>query len=68
MKPKITNDLKKIIEREERKFKNDDTMNSFKEASKEFDKLVEEGIVKRRGYNLITIEEKHLRQYSINSY
>ena len=67
MKTKIINDLKETIEQEERRLKDDNILNSFKEASKEFDRLVEDGIVKRRGYNLITIEEKHLHRYSINS-
>ena len=67
MKTKIINDLKQAIVQEERRLKDDNILNSFKEASKEFDRLVEDGIVKRRGYNLITIEEKHLHRYSINS-
>jgi len=67
MKSEIIHDLTEIIIKEEKKFNKDATLNSFKEASKRFDKLVEEGIVEKRGYNLMTIEKKHLYQYSINS-
>lgn len=37
--------------------KDDALINSYIEASKEFEKLVQEGLTSKRGFNLMTTEE-----------
>jgi hypothetical protein len=63
----IVKKLENTLEKEGKRLQDDATLASFEHASVEFEKLVQSGIVKRRGYNLMTIEGKHLQQFSINS-
>lgn len=63
----IVKSLENTLEKEGKRLQNDATLASFEQASVEFEKLVQSGIVKRRGYNLMTIDGKHLQQFSIIS-
>lgn len=67
MELEIVKSLENILEKEKKRLQNDATLASFVKASIEFDKLVQSGVVKRRGYNLMTIEGKHLHQFSLGS-
>jgi len=67
MELKIVKSLENALDKEGKRLQNDATLASFEQASIEFDKLVQSGIVKRRGYNLMTIDGKHLQQFSISS-
>ncbi len=53
--------------KKEKKYQNDTKLASFEQASIEFEKLVKSGLLKKRDYNLMTIERKHLNRFSINS-
>ena len=37
----------------------------FEKASKNFDRLIEKGLAKKKGYNLMTIEKAHLPNFKI---
>lgn len=53
---------KKLIEQVgslENKFADSDQFKRFQEASKEFDKLVEQGFAKRRGNHLLSATDAH---------
>jgi hypothetical protein len=56
----------------EKVIKEKDNSNSFgslellETANKEFEKLVKEGLASKRGYNLMTINEKYSFNYGIN--
>lgn len=67
MELKIVKSVENTLKKEGKKLQNDATLASFEQASIEFEKLVQSGIVKRRGYNLMTIDGKHLQQFSISS-
>ncbi len=67
MELEIVKSFEETLENEKKRFQNDATLASFEQASVEFEKLVRSGIVKRRGYNLMTIEGKHLKHCFINS-
>lgn len=67
MELEIVKSLENTLEKEGKRLQNDATLASFEQASVEFEKLVQSGIVKRRGYNLMTIDGKHLQQFSIIS-
>lgn len=62
-----TNELQKALQIAEEKFEGDNTVKQFEKASKEFEKLVELGIAKKRGYNLMTIDKAHLQSVGFNT-
>ncbi len=55
----ISKELKTVIKEKEKNY-NSEELRSFEEAIKDFEELINKGLIKKRGYNLITIEEKHL--------
>lgn len=67
MELEIAKSLEITLSKEGKRLQDDLILASFEQASIEFDKLVQSGIVKRRGYNLMTIDGKHLQQFSISS-
>lgn len=67
MENNIIKKLEDTLLKEEKKYQNDTKLASFEQASIEIEKLVKSGLLKKRGYNLMTIERKHLNRFSINS-
>lgn len=63
----IDRKIKKTLVTEAKKHEGDASLNAFVKASAEFDELIKKGLVKRRGNNLLSITDKHLQQYAINS-
>lgn len=63
----IEKDLKKTLNKAKKAFEKDELLSKYEEAAKKFDELVEKGIVKRRGNNLISITERHLYTSVFNS-
>lgn len=57
---KTEKDLLEIIKESDTIIKNKEQMPAYEEALKQFKKLVEEGLIKKRGYNLQTIDEKEV--------
>jgi hypothetical protein len=55
---------KTINEKVDKKFA--ETLEVLEKASREFEKLVSEGLTSKRGYNLMTIDNKHSMNYEIN--
>jgi len=49
------------------KYKNNSVLKDFEEASKLFDKLVEKGLAKKRGNNLLSKDDFHLKKTSFNT-
>ena len=60
---KLSKEVENIIKNKD--FLNDPILKKFEEASKEFERMVEAGIVKRRGYTLLTITD-HLPVVKFN--
>lgn len=46
----------------EEKFTNNEKIRKFQETSKEFDKLVEQGLAERRGNRLLSTSDAHLKR------
>lgn len=67
MENPITDKLKETLKEQSEKLKDDKKVKEFEEASEEFDKLVESGIISKRGYTLLSIDEAHLRRSSFNT-
>jgi hypothetical protein len=63
----IENKLIESIKNETERFENDPKVKEFEKAYSEFKTLVIEGIVKERGYNLLSIETSHLNGVNFNA-
>lgn len=59
--------LIKTIYSESKKFKNDLKAKDYIKADQEFEELVKKGVAKKRGYNLMSVEDFPSKSYSINS-
>jgi hypothetical protein len=59
-------DLTKILTEQSEKYSDDPKIKEFEMASEEFSKLVEQGLAKRRGYTLLTIDQAHLHKVNFN--
>ena len=62
----VTN-LKKVLEKERKTLKDDKKLEAFEQASRDFENLVKSGLAKKRGYNLMTMDKKHLNTSPFNS-
>jgi hypothetical protein len=59
-------DLTKTLKEQSAKHSKDHKLKEFEKASEEFSKLVKQGIAKRRGYTLLTIDQAHLHRVNFN--
>ena len=55
LEEKVLNELKNL----DKKFSKDEFANEFEKSKKEFTELVEKGIIKRRGNNLLSPTDAH---------
>lgn len=63
----IEKDLLEVVAKESEKFINNPILKKFDIANNNFKALVEKGIAKKRGNNLMSIEESQLNRFLINS-
>lgn len=63
---KVEKEVKKVIKDYKPNDESIDELNSFLKASKQFEELVKSGIVTKRGNRQLSIDEAHLKQFSIN--
>lgn len=63
----VEKEYKEVIKSLDNNFKNDPIINNYIEATDHFNKLVEKGIIKRRGHNLKTTEQGHLVSHNFNN-
>lgn len=64
---KLEQELIQTLENEAKKLKNDPKILEFDKADKEFSKLVDEGLAKRRGNNQMSVDQIHMRRFSFNT-
>lgn len=64
---KIEKEVKKAIKEFAPQKKSDAELGSFLKASKHFEELVKSGVITRRGNRQLSIDDAHLKNYSINS-
>lgn len=65
---KIEKEIKKALEDFKPGKGSSKELESFLRASEQFEELVKSGILTRRGNHQLSIEDAHLKQYSINDY
>lgn len=63
---KIDTKLETTIKSLERHFEKLPQTKKFEDSIEEFEKLVAQGLVKKRGNNLISSADKHLQRHTIN--
>lgn len=63
----IEKELIETLKVETEKFQNDPKIKEFEKANSEFKNLVQEGVTKERGYNLLTVENAHLTGVHFNA-
>lgn len=66
MENSIINDINIAIQISMEKYIKDETIKEFEDAYKEYLILVEKGLTKMRGYNLMTITDIHLHRLNFN--
>ncbi|MBN2881741.1 hypothetical protein JXM83_06855 [Candidatus Woesearchaeota archaeon] len=59
--------LLETLENEAKKLSDDPKVKEFAKADKDFTELVNKGLASRRGYNLMSVDNIHLRRFSFNS-
>ncbi len=63
----IEKEVRKVIKDFRPYKKENDELRSFLEASEHFEKLVELGVVTKRGNRQLSIDDAHLKHFSVNS-
>jgi hypothetical protein len=63
---KTSEELEELLEECEPTLTNNDQMKEYLTASKQFNELVEQGVVQKRGYTLMTPDQAHLYRIEFN--
>ena len=64
---KIAKQLTGVIKKTERTFENDSNYNELKEAVEQYNELIKLGVIKKRGYGLMSIDQTDIKQPTFNS-
>lgn len=64
--PKVEKELKKVLEDFNPQKDEAKELKSFQKASEQFEEWVKSGLVTRRGNRQLSIEDAHLKHFSIN--
>ncbi len=64
---KIDKQISKIIDDTEKDFKGETNYEELREASESYNEMVRMGIIKKRGYNLLSIDQTNIKQPTFNS-
>lgn len=69
MENKLTQEVQKVLdnELEKRRAREDSKLDAYQRAIDFFEELKRQGLVKSRGYSLLTIDEVHLHRIPINT-
>lgn len=63
----IEQQVRNLIKKDLHKHESDQEVKAFIEADRKFQEMVKKGLAKRRGNNLLSIEDGHLKRYTFNS-
>lgn len=64
---KIDKQIIKIIDDTEKDFKGETNYEELREASEIYNEMIKLGIIKKRGYNLFSIDQTDIKQLTFNS-
>jgi len=57
----LEQEIKENIKHLEKLFGESATLKEYEKTSQNFDNLVKDGFIKKRGYNLLSVSDKHLK-------
>lgn len=60
----VVEEVKKEVNRLEKDFAGDDSIKKFEKTEDLFDELIEAGLAKRRGNNLLSPSDAHIKSFS----
>lgn len=63
----IEQQVRNLIKKDLHKHESAQEVKAFMEADRKFQEMVNKGLAKRRGNNLLSIEDSHLKRYAFNS-
>lgn len=64
---KITEQVIRIIGNTEKGFEGENNYEELKEASERYNEMIKLGIFKKKGYNLLSIDQTNIKQPAFNS-
>jgi len=64
---KISEQIIKIISDTEKNFEGEINYEELRKASESYNEMVKMGLIKKRGYNLISIDQTNIKQPTFNS-
>ena len=64
---KISEQIIKIISDAEKNFKGEVAYEELRKASESYNEMVKMGVIKKRGYNLLSIDQTNIKQPTFNS-
>ena len=64
---KISEQIIKIISDTEKNFESEINYEELRKASESYNEMVKMGLIKKRGYNLISIDQTNIKQPTFNS-
>ena len=64
---KISEQIIKIISDTEKNFEGEINYEELRKASESYNEMVKMGVIKKRGYNLISIDQTNIKQPTFNS-
>ncbi len=67
MEKELTKELEKTIDMLDNKFSKDKLVEKFEESTSEFEILVEKGLIKKRGNNILSILDINTTNISFNT-
>jgi len=67
MEKELIKELEKTIDTLDKKFSKDKLVEKFEKSTSEFEILVEKGLIKKRGNNILSILDKNSTNISFNT-
>lgn len=64
---KISEELSKLIDETEKDFEGDNNYKELKDAVDKYNDMLKQGIIKKRGYNLLSIDQANIKHPIFNS-
>jgi len=64
---KISEQIIKIISDTEKNFEGEINYEELRKASESYNEMVKMGVIKKRGYNLLSIDQTNIKQPTFNS-
>lgn len=68
MEEKVSKKVKQLLEKKKISSKDEMELERYKEASKTFEQLIQQGVIHKRGYTLMQMEDMYKQVFYSNSF